>query len=97
MTRPAPTAGDLKTVPPTGWPNGDWRSWQNNREPDEPIVILEPISGGLNRRSSLGHAYAVAGKTARGRGVLGELRAAAAKSYVPSYYFAVVYAGLGQS
>ena len=64
--------------------------------PDEAIAILEPISGGLNRKSSLGHAYAVAGKTARGRGVLGELRAAAAKSYVPSYYFAVVYAGLGQ-
>jgi hypothetical protein len=28
--------------------------------------------------------------------VLGELRAAAARSYVPSYYFAVVHAGLGQ-
>ena len=48
-------------------------------KPDEAIAILEPISGSsLIRKSSLGHAYAVAGKTrpgaerprraARGRG-----------------------------
>ena len=34
---------------------------------DDAIAILEPISGsGLNRKSSLGHAYAVAGKTRPG-------------------------------
>ena len=66
-------------------------------KPDEAIAILEPISDkSLNRKSSLGHAYAVAGQTGRGRSVLGALRSAAAKSYVPSYYFAVVHAGLGQ-
>jgi len=65
--------------------------------PDESIAILEPISGNsLNRKASLGHAYAVAGQTGRGRSVLGALRSAAAQSYVPAYYFAVVYAGLGQ-
>jgi serine/threonine-protein kinase len=65
--------------------------------PDEAVAILEPISGSsLNRKSSLGHAYAVAGKVARARNVLAELRAEAAHSYVPSYYFALVHAGLGQ-
>jgi serine/threonine protein kinase/tetratricopeptide (TPR) repeat protein len=65
--------------------------------PDESIAILEPISGsGLNRKSSLGHAYAVAGKSARAQSVLAELRGEAARRYVPSYYFALVQAGLGQ-
>jgi TolB-like protein len=66
-------------------------------KPDEAIAILEPLSAiSLNRKASLGHAYAVAGKTTRARGVLATLRAATARSYVPSYYFAVVYAGLGE-
>jgi len=65
--------------------------------PDEAIAILEPISGNsLNRKSSLGHAYAVAGKTLRARRVLAELGAAATRSYVPAYYFALVHAGLGE-
>jgi tetratricopeptide (TPR) repeat protein len=66
--------------------------------PNDAIAILEPISGGgsLNRRSSLGHAYAVAGKVTRARNVLAALNTAAATSYVPSYYFAVVHAGLGE-
>ena len=39
--------------------------------PGDAIAILEPISAGaLNRQSSLGHAYAVSGKTARARSVL---------------------------
>ena len=64
---------------------------------DEAIAILEPLSGvSLNRKSSLGHAYAVAGKKARARNVLAELQAAEAKSYVPAYYFALVYTGLGE-
>jgi TolB-like protein/tRNA A-37 threonylcarbamoyl transferase component Bud32 len=64
---------------------------------DEAIAILEPISAtSLLRKSSLGHAYAVAGKTARARSVLGELRAQATRRYVPSYLFAVVHAGLGE-
>ena len=64
---------------------------------DEAIAILEPISKvSLNRKSMLGHAYGVAGRVAKARGVLGELHAAEAKSYVSSYYFALVHAGLGE-
>jgi len=64
--------------------------------PKDAIAVLEPIIGSsLNRKSSLGHAYAVAGDTARARGILAELKQAAAQSYVPSYWFAVVYAGIG--
>ena len=65
--------------------------------PGEAIAILEPISGSsLNRKASLGHAYAVAGRFAQARSVLAALRAATARSYVPSYYFALVHAGLGE-
>jgi serine/threonine protein kinase/tetratricopeptide (TPR) repeat protein len=64
---------------------------------DDAIAMLEPISGSsLNRKSSLGHAYAVGGRIARARSVLAALRAATARSYVPSYYFALVHAGLGE-
>ena len=66
-------------------------------KPDQAIAILEPLSGSsLNRKSSLGHAYAVAGKVAQARGVLAAFHAAAAHKYVPSYYYAVVHAGLGE-
>jgi Tfp pilus assembly protein PilF len=65
--------------------------------PDKAVAMLEPISGSSNmRKSSLGHAYAVAGNPARARSVLAALREAAARSYVPSYWFALVHAGLGE-
>jgi serine/threonine-protein kinase len=65
-------------------------------KPLQAITILEPISGNsLNRKSSLGHAYATAGQRARAREVLASLQAAAATRYVPAYWFALVYAGLG--
>ena len=65
--------------------------------PEEAIAILEPIVGAsLNRKSSLGYTYAVAGKTAQARRVLRELQAAAADRYVPAYWFALVHAGLGE-
>jgi Tfp pilus assembly protein PilF len=64
---------------------------------DNAIAILEPVTGSsLLRKSSLGHMYAVAGKSARARSVLTELRAATARKYVPSYWFALVHAGLGE-
>jgi hypothetical protein len=43
----------------------------------------------LNRKSSLGHAYAVAGRTAEARKVLADLGKAATESYVPAYWFAL--------
>jgi serine/threonine-protein kinase len=64
---------------------------------NDAIGILERISGSsLNRRASLGHAYGVAGRAARARGILTELQKQASQKYVPSYYFALVYAGLGE-
>jgi Tfp pilus assembly protein PilF len=64
---------------------------------DEAIAILEPISGSSNnRKSSLGHTYGVAGKTGQARAVLASLREAATRSYVPSYWFALVHIGLGE-
>jgi tetratricopeptide (TPR) repeat protein len=65
--------------------------------PEEAIALLEPISGAsLNRKASLGHAYAVAGKGRQARSILAALRTAAVHSYVPSYYFALVHDGLGE-
>ena len=65
--------------------------------PEEAITILEPIVGAsLNRKSSLGHTYAVAGRTVQARRVLQELQAATAEKYVPAYWFALVHAGLGE-
>jgi TolB-like protein/Tfp pilus assembly protein PilF len=63
----------------------------------EAVARLEKLGpGSLNRKSTLGHAYAVAGDNVRARKVLEELTAAAKKTYVPSYYFALVHAGLGE-
>jgi serine/threonine-protein kinase len=60
------------------------------------IALLEPIVGSsMLRQSSLGHAYAVAGRTDRARRVLARLQEASVRSYVPAYWFAVVHAGLG--
>jgi serine/threonine-protein kinase len=65
--------------------------------PREAVSILELLGpGGLNRKASLGHAYAVAGDSVQARKILTELQADAAKKYVPSYYFALVHAGLGE-
>jgi eukaryotic-like serine/threonine-protein kinase len=64
---------------------------------DEAIAILEPVVGAsLNRKSSIGHTYAVAGKTVQARRILAELRAAEGERYVPAYWFALVHAGLGE-
>jgi tetratricopeptide (TPR) repeat protein len=64
---------------------------------DQAIAILEPVVGAsLNRKSSLGHTYAVAGRTAKARAILAELQKASAERYVPAYWFALVHAGLGE-
>jgi serine/threonine-protein kinase len=66
--------------------------------PAEAIAILERIAGASpNRMSSLGHAYAVAGKTAKARAVLDTLEARATRSYIPAYWFALLHVGLGES
>jgi tetratricopeptide (TPR) repeat protein len=64
---------------------------------DDAIAILERISGTSPlRRSSLAHAYAMAGKTNQARAVLAALREQASQLYVTSYWFALVHAGLGE-
>ena len=64
---------------------------------DEAIALLTPISDvSLNRKASLGHAYAAAGRTGEAKRVLAELRTAAKGKYVPAYYFALVHGGLGE-
>jgi eukaryotic-like serine/threonine-protein kinase len=69
---------------------------QQGRSKDA-VATLERIAGaGLNRKSSLGHAYAVAGKTTQARAVLASLDSVAASRYVPSYYFALLHTALGQ-
>jgi serine/threonine-protein kinase len=65
--------------------------------PRDAIALLQPISAASNnRKASLGHAYAIAGRTTDARKVLADLQAASARSYVPAYWFALVYTGLGR-
>jgi eukaryotic-like serine/threonine-protein kinase len=65
--------------------------------PGDAIALLEPISGSsFLRKSSLGHAYAVAGRAAEARSILDTLRRAATSRYVPAYWFALLHVGLGQ-
>jgi serine/threonine-protein kinase len=53
-------------------------------------------SGGLAFEAHLGYAYAMAGKTPSALKVLRELEKFARERYVSSYYFAVIYLGLGE-
>jgi eukaryotic-like serine/threonine-protein kinase len=65
--------------------------------PGDAIALLEPISGSsFLRKSSLGHAYAIAGRAAEARSILDTLRRAATSRYVPAYWFALLHVGLGQ-
>ncbi len=45
--------------------------------------------------SSLGHAYAIAGQRAKAQAELAELQAMMGRRYVPPYWLALIYAGLG--
>jgi len=53
------------------------------------------LSKSLNLQSSLGHAYALFGKRAEAQAILDMLRDRSKQSYVPSYFSALIYAGLG--
>ena len=54
------------------------------------------LSKSLNVRASLAHAQAVFGQRDEARKVLTLLEEASRKGYVPSYYSALVYTGLGE-
>ncbi|MDQ2969815.1 MAG: protein kinase [Acidobacteriota bacterium] len=54
------------------------------------------LSKSLNFKSSLAHACALFGKQAEAREVLEMVAARSRQSYVPAYFFVVIYAGLGE-
>jgi tetratricopeptide (TPR) repeat protein len=54
------------------------------------------LSPSLNVKASLGHAYAAAGKRREAQAVIDALREQSKQKYVPSYYFALIYGGLGE-
>jgi adenylate cyclase len=64
----------------------------------EALASLEAAtarSKSLNLESSLAHAQALFGQPERAREVLAHLAEKSRTAYVPSYYFALVYTGLG--
>jgi tetratricopeptide (TPR) repeat protein len=56
---------------------------------------LATLSSNAMMKASLGHTYAVMGDHPNAQRVLEELSELAKRSYVPSYYAATIYAGLG--
>jgi tetratricopeptide (TPR) repeat protein len=46
--------------------------------------------------AAVGHAYAVAGRHAEARKVIDQLEQLSKRTYVPPYFIAVIYAGLGE-
>jgi serine/threonine-protein kinase len=66
---------------------------------EEALAALQKtttLSPSLNFKASLGHAYGAAGKKREARAVLDALMEQAKQRYVPSYYFALTHAGLGE-
>ena len=61
----------------------------------EQSVLLSPDF--IEHKWMLGHAYAVAGKTAEARKILDDLHSLAEKRYVLPYGFAVIHIGLGEN
>ena len=55
------------------------------------------LSSSLNFQASLGHLYAIEGKPAEARAILAALQERSRQSYVPSYYSALIHAGLGEN
>jgi DNA-binding winged helix-turn-helix (wHTH) protein/TolB-like protein/Flp pilus assembly protein TadD len=77
------------------------RAYEQKKSYELAISELEQavsLSGGDScYRGSLGHAYAISGKTDQARKVLQELEGRSAQQYVPAYAIALVYAGLGEN
>jgi len=53
------------------------------------------LSPSLNFKASLGHTYAAAGKRREVQSVIDALAEQSKQRYVPAYYFALIYVGLG--
>jgi eukaryotic-like serine/threonine-protein kinase len=70
---------------------------EQKRSYEQAIASLQEatsLSASLNFKSSLGHAYAVAGRKDEARAILREIKEQSKRAYVPSYFSALVYAGL---
>ena len=66
---------------------------------EKALTVLQKtttLSPSLNFKASLGHAYAVAGKRSEAQAVMDVLVEQSQQRYVPSYYLALIYAGLGE-
>jgi TolB-like protein len=63
----------------------------------EEIQLAVRLSGeSVGMLAALAHAYGLAGKTEKARGILGDLTERSRRSYVPPTSIAVIYAGLGE-
>jgi tetratricopeptide (TPR) repeat protein len=60
------------------------------------LLKATSASKSLNLQASLGHAYAQFGKREQARQILEMLKERSRQGYVPSYYFVLVYAALGE-
>ena len=68
--------------------------------PEQAVAAYEKaasLSETPHQRATLAHGYAVAGRRAEARKILGELEELAEEKYVSPYDFAVVYLGLGDN
>jgi tetratricopeptide (TPR) repeat protein len=80
-------------------PWGIGLSYEQKGMGPEALASLEratKLSGSLNVKASLAHAYARFGEPAKARQILSMLTQRSRTSYVPSYFFALIYAGLGE-
>ena len=72
--------------------------YEQNGKLDQAIGKLEKVvqltHGGVNALSSLAHAYALAGRREKAEQVLQDLKKRATTTYISSYQFALVYAGM---
>jgi DNA-binding winged helix-turn-helix (wHTH) protein/TolB-like protein len=77
------------------------RAYEQKKSYEMAIAELEQavsLSGGdACYKGSLGHAYAISGKTDLARQVLQELEGHSGEKYVPAYAIALVYSGLGEN
>ena len=57
---------------------------------------VEHSGGGLTFKAHLGYVYALAGRRAEAARLVEELKELAGQRYVPAYYVAIIYLGLGE-
>ena len=97
--RTAGCARSSSATPPTCWPSGDWRWWPSNRGDSTTRSRSWSRSAAAASTASRRSAMPTRspGRPPRRGTILGDApRAEAEQRYVPSYWFALVHAGLGE-